>query len=125
MFKNESGLVPTHLPWIIEDAISWMKYHPCGSNFVPTMVEDQVDQYGRQLTQGTVNMKFFYLAEGREVGEMTYQDFWFETRYLPDPLGFGGRIRVDVMVTTHTAKKESDPYNGTGVVDQPTGDWIR
>eukprot|EP00971_Amphidinium_carterae_P238675 4737920-Amphidinium_carterae.1 len=125
MFKNESGLVPTHLPWIIQDAVSWMKSHPCASNVVPTMEEDQLDQYGRLLKQGTMNLKFYYLAEGRNIGEMTYQDFWFENRHVPDPLGFGGYINVDVMVTTHTAKRESDPYNGTGVADQPTGEWIR
>eukprot|EP00971_Amphidinium_carterae_P018508 365260-Amphidinium_carterae.1 len=58
MFKNESGLVPTHLPWIIRDAVAWMKEHPCLSNIVPTIPEDTVDRYGRQLREGTINMKF-------------------------------------------------------------------
>eukprot|EP00971_Amphidinium_carterae_P058024 1147521-Amphidinium_carterae.1 len=75
MFKNESGLVPTHLPWVVRDAIAWMKEHPCASNDVTMVPEDTIDHYGRKLLQGTVNLKFFYLAEGREVGAMTYQDF--------------------------------------------------
>eukprot|EP00971_Amphidinium_carterae_P323898 6436910-Amphidinium_carterae.1 len=91
-----------------------MKRHPCASNVVPTMEEDTLDQYGRLLKQGTMNLKFYYLAEGCAIGDMTYQDFWFETRYVPDPLGFGRHKHVEVMVTTHTAKRESDPYNGTG-----------
>eukprot|EP00971_Amphidinium_carterae_P054121 1065671-Amphidinium_carterae.1 len=125
MFKNDSGLVPTHLPWIIHDAVEWMKRHPCASNIVPTVPEDTIDHYGRQLREGIVNMKFCYLAEGREIGEMTYQDFWFEKRILPDPLGFGGTKQVDVMVTSFTAKRAGDPYNGVGMVEQPTGEWIR
>eukprot|EP00971_Amphidinium_carterae_P194249 3854500-Amphidinium_carterae.1 len=125
MFKNDSGLVPTHLPWVIRDAVEWMKRHPCASNVVPTVVRDEIDHYGRQLQEGTVDMKFYYLAEGREVGEMTYQDFWFEKRNVPDLLGFGGTRHTDVMVTTLTAKRSSDPYNGTGNVEQPTGEWIR
>eukprot|EP00971_Amphidinium_carterae_P342905 6482367-Amphidinium_carterae.1 len=125
MFVNDSGLVPAHLPWIIRDAIAWMKRHPCLSNVVPTMPEDTVDHYGRRLPEGTVNLKFFYLAEGRDIGvigSMTFQDFWFETRYVRDTRGFGeGNKRVDVMVTTHTAKRAGDPYNGTGSVGQPQG----
>eukprot|EP00971_Amphidinium_carterae_P317099 6303521-Amphidinium_carterae.1 len=64
MFKNDSGLVPTHLPWVIRDAVSWMTRHPCASNIVPTVPEDAIDHYGRQLKEGTVNLKFYYLAEG-------------------------------------------------------------
>eukprot|EP00971_Amphidinium_carterae_P282549 5609515-Amphidinium_carterae.1 len=64
-------------------------------------------------------MKFYYLAEGREIGEMTYQDYWFEKRNLPDPI-FGRVRQVEVMATTLTAKRASDPYNGTGIVEQPT-----
>eukprot|EP00971_Amphidinium_carterae_P054580 1075325-Amphidinium_carterae.1 len=67
MFKNDSGLVPTHLPWVVHDAVEWMKRHPCASNIVPTVPEDTIDHYGRQLYEGTVNMKFYYLAEGREI----------------------------------------------------------
>eukprot|EP00971_Amphidinium_carterae_P170083 3370087-Amphidinium_carterae.1 len=125
MFMNSSGLVPTHLPWVIRDAVSWMSRNPCASNFVPLTTQDSVDHYGRQLKEGTMNMKFYYLAEGREIGEMAYQDFWFEKREVPDPLGFGRTKSADVMVTTLTAKRASDPYNGTGVVEQPTNDWIR
>eukprot|EP00971_Amphidinium_carterae_P152074 3014225-Amphidinium_carterae.1 len=123
MFKNESGLVPTHLPWIIKDAVDWMKRHPCASNSVPTVPMDMVDHYGRQLREGTLNLKFYYLAEGREMGEMTYQDFWFERRNIPNQI-FGGMKTVDVMVTTLTAKRARDPYNGAGIVEQPTGEWI-
>eukprot|EP00971_Amphidinium_carterae_P045829 901675-Amphidinium_carterae.1 len=125
MFVNNSGLVPTHLPWVLRDAVSWMTRHPCESNFVPVTEQDAIDHYGRQLRAGTMNMKFNYLAEGREIGEMTYQDFWFEKRNFPDPLGFGRIRSKDVMVTTLTAKRASDPYNGTGVVEQPTNEWIR
>eukprot|EP00971_Amphidinium_carterae_P110207 2183164-Amphidinium_carterae.1 len=75
MFKNDSGLVPTHMPWIIRDAIAWMKRFPCKSNLVPSVKEDAIDHYGRQLRAGTVNIRFHYLAEGREVGAMTIQDF--------------------------------------------------
>eukprot|EP00971_Amphidinium_carterae_P066306 1313164-Amphidinium_carterae.1 len=89
------------------------------SNIVPTIPEDTVDHYGRRLMEGTVNLKFFYLAEGRDVGAMTLQDFWFETRYVRDTRGFEGTKRVEVMVTTHTAKRNEDPYNGTGIVEQP------
>eukprot|EP00971_Amphidinium_carterae_P126354 2503144-Amphidinium_carterae.1 len=64
MFKNDSGLVPTHLPWVIRDAVDWMKRHPCASNEVPTVPEDMVDPYGRQLKEGQVDLKFYYLAEG-------------------------------------------------------------
>eukprot|EP00971_Amphidinium_carterae_P132240 2619615-Amphidinium_carterae.1 len=70
-----------------------------------------IDHYGRQLQEGTLNMKFYYLAEGRAIGDMTYQDFWFEKRTIPDPLGFGGLKNIEVMVTTLTAKRASDPYN--------------
>eukprot|EP00971_Amphidinium_carterae_P194420 3858013-Amphidinium_carterae.1 len=49
---------------------------------------------------------------------MTFQDFWFESRYMPDL--FGRPKQVDFMVTTHTAKKAGDPYNGTGIVEPPT-----
>eukprot|EP00971_Amphidinium_carterae_P166029 3290778-Amphidinium_carterae.1 len=124
MFKNDSGLVPTHMPWIIRDAVAWMKEHPCQSNLVPSVREDAVDHYGRKLKAGTINMKFQYLAEGREVGAMMIQDFWFETRYINDPKGFGGVKRLDVMVTTFTARKKDDPYNGTGVVEQPAGEGL-
>eukprot|EP00971_Amphidinium_carterae_P163395 3239826-Amphidinium_carterae.1 len=67
-------------------------------------------------------MKFQYLAEGRDIGAMTLQDFWFETRYIRETGVFGGTKRVEVMVTTHTAKKIEDPYNGTGIVEQPQGE---
>eukprot|EP00971_Amphidinium_carterae_P225103 4465317-Amphidinium_carterae.1 len=119
MFKNESGLVPAHLPWIIRDAVAWMKEHPCMSNLVDKVEEDTVDHYGRQLKGGMMNMRFQYLAEGREVGEMTLQDFWFETRYITKTRGFTDTKMVHVMVTTHTAKKREDPYNGTGIAEQP------
>eukprot|EP00971_Amphidinium_carterae_P070492 1394448-Amphidinium_carterae.1 len=49
MFKNDSGLVPTHLPWVIRDAVSWLKEHPCASNDVSVVPEDTIDHYGRQL----------------------------------------------------------------------------
>eukprot|EP00971_Amphidinium_carterae_P287711 5711955-Amphidinium_carterae.2 len=71
MFKNDSGLVPAHMPWIIRDAVAWMKRYPCLSNIVPTLRDNTVDQYGRQLREGTINMRFQYLAEGRDVGAMT------------------------------------------------------
>eukprot|EP00971_Amphidinium_carterae_P178729 3545285-Amphidinium_carterae.1 len=67
-----------------------MKRHPCASNAVPTVPSDMIDHYGRQLQEGTMNLKFYYLAQGREIGDMTYQDFGFEKRNIPDPLGFGG-----------------------------------
>eukprot|EP00971_Amphidinium_carterae_P109993 2178566-Amphidinium_carterae.1 len=118
MFKNESGLVPTHLPWIIRDAVAWMKNNPCLSNIVPSMQEDSVDHYGRQLRAGTINMKFQYLAEGRDVGAMTLQDFWFETRYIYDPRGFGDTKKLDVM-------EIEDPYNGTGIVERPQGEGFQ
>eukprot|EP00971_Amphidinium_carterae_P001482 29663-Amphidinium_carterae.1 len=79
MFTNESGLVPTHMPWIIRDAVAWMERFPCKSNLVPRVEQDAIDHYGRHLKAGTIDMKFRYLAEGREVGAMTIQDFWFET----------------------------------------------
>eukprot|EP00971_Amphidinium_carterae_P197644 3922624-Amphidinium_carterae.1 len=119
MFKNDSGLVPTHMPWIIKDAVEWMEKHPCKSNLVPSVEENATDHYGRNLKGGTIDMKFRYLAEGREVGAMTIQDFWFETRCINDTRGFGQIRRLDVMVTTFTAKKEEDPYNGTGGAGQP------
>eukprot|EP00971_Amphidinium_carterae_P109157 2161479-Amphidinium_carterae.6 len=47
MFKNDSGLVPTHLPWIISKAVEWMEEFPCASNLVPRLEKDVVDHYGR------------------------------------------------------------------------------
>eukprot|EP00971_Amphidinium_carterae_P181809 3607268-Amphidinium_carterae.1 len=47
MFVNDSGLVPTHLPWIIKCAVEWMEKHPCASNLVPRVEKDVVDHYGR------------------------------------------------------------------------------
>eukprot|EP00971_Amphidinium_carterae_P308417 6128893-Amphidinium_carterae.1 len=119
MFKNDSGLVPTRMPWIIRDAVAWMKKYPCQSNLVPSVREDAIDHYGRQLKAGAINMKFRYLAEGRDVGAMTIQDFWFETRYIHYNKGFEDVNKLDVMVPTFTARKRDDPYNGTGVAERP------
>eukprot|EP00971_Amphidinium_carterae_P281685 5591911-Amphidinium_carterae.13 len=32
MFINDSGLVPTHMPWIILSCMNWMERYPCQSN---------------------------------------------------------------------------------------------
>eukprot|EP00971_Amphidinium_carterae_P255155 5065277-Amphidinium_carterae.1 len=73
-FINESGLVPIHMPWIVATAVSWMKMYPCASNNVPSISRAVLEQYGRFPKEGTVDMRFYYLAKGREVGSMTVHD---------------------------------------------------
>eukprot|EP00971_Amphidinium_carterae_P109158 2161479-Amphidinium_carterae.7 len=66
-------------------------------------------------------MKFYYVAEGRQVGAMTVHDFLFERRNVVN-LNTATKVKnLNVMVTTFTAKKREDPYNGAGIVEQPSG----
>eukprot|EP00971_Amphidinium_carterae_P167794 3324563-Amphidinium_carterae.2 len=113
MFVNESGLVPPHMPWIIATAVAWMEQYPCASNNVPSIDGDVVDQYGRFLKQGTVDMRFYYLAEGKEVGAMTVHDIWFERRLVDSgkPNEKKKNTSVMIMCTTFTAKRNENPYN--------------
>eukprot|EP00971_Amphidinium_carterae_P125315 2482678-Amphidinium_carterae.2 len=122
MFKNESGLVPTHLPWIIKGAVEWMEKYPCKSNLVPRIEQDVIDHYGRHLEAWTIDMKLCYHAEGRQVGAMTIHDFWFERRTIVDLKSFEQTKNLNVMVTTFTAKKRDDPYNCASVVERPLGE---
>eukprot|EP00971_Amphidinium_carterae_P126738 2510814-Amphidinium_carterae.2 len=62
-------------------------------------------------------MRFYYLAEGKEIGSMTIQDFWFERRYIRED----GKNN-NVMVTIYTAKQDLDPYNGSGIVQLQQGE---
>eukprot|EP00971_Amphidinium_carterae_P321448 6389639-Amphidinium_carterae.1 len=102
-----------------------MEEYPCASNSVPILDRDVIDHYGRQLIKDTIDMKFYYLAEGRQVGSMTVHDFWFERRYFVDEKDSMKRVKdVNVMVTTYTAKRQGDPYNGAGAAEQPTGDTV-
>eukprot|EP00971_Amphidinium_carterae_P345966 6487178-Amphidinium_carterae.1 len=102
MFVNESGLVPTHMPWIVATAVAWMKKYPCASNNVPSISRDVFDQYGRFLKEGTVNMRFYYLAVGREVGVMTVHDLWFERRLVDSK---PKKRNENVMITTFTSEE--------------------
>eukprot|EP00971_Amphidinium_carterae_P132309 2620697-Amphidinium_carterae.1 len=43
MFINDTGLVPTHMPWIILGCIDWMERHPCQSNDVHLVDDDRFD----------------------------------------------------------------------------------
>eukprot|EP00971_Amphidinium_carterae_P329135 6461424-Amphidinium_carterae.1 len=67
-------------------------------------------------------MRFCYFAEGREVGAMTVHDIWFGRRLVDmgKPDKKKKKKNANVMITTFTAKKQDDPYNGAGVAEQPT-----
>eukprot|EP00971_Amphidinium_carterae_P128358 2542728-Amphidinium_carterae.1 len=54
MFINDSGLVPTHMPWIVSSALKWMERDPCSGNTIPVVDRDAFDQYGRYLKQNVV-----------------------------------------------------------------------
>eukprot|EP00971_Amphidinium_carterae_P146346 2900838-Amphidinium_carterae.1 len=96
-----------------------MEKYPCASNNVPSINRDVFDQYGRFLRKGTVDMRFYYFVEGKDVGSMTVRDIWFERRHV-EVEGKPEGKNQDVMLTTFTAKREADPYNGAGVVERPT-----
>eukprot|EP00971_Amphidinium_carterae_P146677 2907079-Amphidinium_carterae.1 len=96
-----------------------MEKYPCSANTIPVVDRDASDQYGRYLKQGTVDMWFYYLAEGRKVGSMTVQDIWFERRFIREDGSTNGKNK-DVMLTAYTAKGDADPYNGNGIVEPPT-----
>eukprot|EP00971_Amphidinium_carterae_P271501 5386984-Amphidinium_carterae.3 len=73
-----------------------------------------VDTYGRFHETKSIDIRFVYTAEGKDVGSMTYQEMWFEERRVRKD-GVSDEIMKEyVMVTAQTATQIVDPFNGTG-----------
>eukprot|EP00971_Amphidinium_carterae_P122569 2426737-Amphidinium_carterae.1 len=64
MFINDTGLVPTLMPWATQKAIEWMQLHPCTQNFVGLLEGDVTDSFGRMLKKGHIDFMFYYTVNG-------------------------------------------------------------
>eukprot|EP00971_Amphidinium_carterae_P071411 1412409-Amphidinium_carterae.1 len=95
VFVNQSGLVPTHMPWVISTCIDWMEEYPLGTTM---------------STSST--MKLWMPMAGREVGEIIRQDMWFEKRRVRKDRKSGNFIDKPVMVTSLTVGQRDDPFTG-------------
>eukprot|EP00971_Amphidinium_carterae_P336548 6472968-Amphidinium_carterae.2 len=89
-----------------------MESYPCRNNNVYLIDDDVVDAYGSSLAVGSIDMRFMYAAEGREVGEIIRQDIWFEKRRVRKDRKNPNFIDQPVMVTSLTVRQRADPFNG-------------
>eukprot|EP00971_Amphidinium_carterae_P003204 63073-Amphidinium_carterae.1 len=64
MFTNRTGLVRTHMPWVILNCVSWMEDFPCTNNNIYLVDQAMVDAYGRYHETKSMDLHFIYAAEG-------------------------------------------------------------
>eukprot|EP00971_Amphidinium_carterae_P010235 202002-Amphidinium_carterae.2 len=108
MFINDTGFVPTHMPWIILSCVSWMEKYPCQSSDIYLVDGDVIDI----LRQGRLTCASHTQQEAQKSAgyiEKTYGFDWFETRREADPFN-GDAEREDLELDKAIYPEESWNY---------------